>query len=66
MDAEASEETKEQYIVKTHLACLPFVRSVIEKLLQKVSKIESYGTAAYALVSPSPAHLPSNLLYQLA
>ena len=40
---EASEEAKEQYIVKTHLACLPFVKPVLEKLLQRVSKIASYG-----------------------
>jgi hypothetical protein len=47
--AEASEEAKEQYIVKTHLACLSFVKPVLEKLLQRVSKIASHGTAAYAL-----------------
>jgi hypothetical protein len=30
---EADEMDEEEYIVKTHLACLPFVKPVIEQLL---------------------------------
>ena len=47
---EATEEATEEYIVKTHLACLPWVKPVIEELLQRVSRIASYGTALYALL----------------
>ena len=47
---EAKEEATEEYIVKTHLACLPFVKPVLEELLQRVSRIASYGSALYTLL----------------